>query len=142
MTHHLKILVVDDNEQEFSMYNSCLSDADMTVITACTSEEAVIKAAAYEPDLILLDIGMDTMNGFDVVRLLRLNESTRNIPIVFASTNKGTDNVRASHFLGAVDFIEKPFDPVKIAKHIKEIALVETITSNLKKVKRILEGMD
>lgn len=141
MSNRIKVLVVDDNEQEKSQYASCLTEADMSVITACNSKEAVNKATDFQPDLILLDINIDSVGGFEVVKLLRRNEATSHIPIVFASSDKGIDNVRTSHFLGAVDFIEKPFEPQYIAKYIKELALIESISANLKKVKRLIEGM-
>lgn len=115
-----KILVVDDEEDLCEILKFNLETQGYDVTTAYSGEEALEKDAASF-NLILLDVMMGGMNGFDVAHRLRANEETRNTPIIFL-TAKGTENDKIMGFnAGADDYISKPFSIREVLLRIKAV---------------------
>lgn len=114
-----KILLVDDENDivEFLSYN--LEKSDYEVITAFNGEEALEKLTASNPDLIILDVMMPKMDGFEVCDRIREMENFRHVPIIFLTAKSSeTDEVHALT-LGADDFIQKPISPKKLIARVK-----------------------
>lgn len=106
-----KVLVVDDLPSELELICRILQDAGIDVIRASDGEQAIACIQAQPPDLVILDVVMPRMNGFEVVRELRDNERTQHLPIVFC-TQKSTEIDKAwATDLGADAYVTKPFDP-------------------------------
>ena len=115
-----KILVVDDEEDLCEILKFNLETQGYDVTTAYSGEEALEKDAASF-NLILLDVMMGGMNGFDVAHRLRANEETQNTPIIFL-TAKGTENDKIMGFnAGADDYISKPFSIREVLLRIKAV---------------------
>lgn len=103
------ILIVDDTESSVDMLVAALEDAyDVAVVL--DGESALETAEDCTPDLILLDIVMPGMDGFEVFEKLRANPATQNIPVVFLSGQAGEEDRERANALGAAGFIAKPFD--------------------------------
>ncbi len=108
------ILIVDDNPINLKLLRRTLEDADYKVLLAENGEQALETAITRTPDLILLDIVMPGMDGFEVCRRLKSIDATENIPVIFLTAkNDSIDKVRGLT-IGAVDYITKPFDPVEV----------------------------
>ncbi len=113
-----KLLVVDDQPINIQvMYQSFAGDYQ--VFMATSGAQALSICKANPPDLILLDIVMPGMDGFEVCQQLKADESTRNIPVIFVTAH--TDAAQESHglSLGAVDFIAKPVNPTVVRARVK-----------------------
>src|SRR5947209_16674378 len=105
----MSILVVDDKREVRMLLTELLAADGLKVQVADSGEVAISSLSAQRPDLVLVDIRMPDMDGFEVCRRLKQSAETRDIPVIFLS---GTDAVadRLTAFqLGAVDFISKPF---------------------------------
>jgi len=112
-----KILIVDDSQTVLLMEKMILSKGPYTIVTATNGEEAVAKAAAEQPDLILLDVVMPKMNGFDACKRLREQELTRTTPIIMVTTRGEESNVENGYASGCTDYITKPINgPELLAK--------------------------
>jgi CheY-like chemotaxis protein len=112
------ILIVDDTVIEIDILLSILS-SDYTIRVATDGESALASIHKNAPDLILLDVIMPVINGFEVCRNLKTNRDTCNIPIIFiTSLNEAVDETRGLE-LGAVDYITKPFIPSIVKIRIK-----------------------
>ena len=112
-----KILIVDDSQTVLLMEKMILSKGPYTIVTATNGEEAVAKAAAEQPDLILLDVVMPKMNGFDACKRLREQELTRTTPIIMVTTHGEESNVENGYASGCTDYITKPINgPELLAK--------------------------
>lgn len=110
-----KILVVDDIPTNITILTEILM-SDYNMVCATNGVDAIKIAAASNPDLILLDIMMPEMDGYDVCRKLKSQESTKDIPVIFLTAkNEETDEVKGLE-TGAVDYISKPFSAT-ILKH-------------------------
>lgn len=103
-----KILVVDDDETTLFIFRTFLAKAGHDVETACDGMEGLEKAAAFKPDLILLDINMPRMSGFDVAKKLKESETTKNIPIFIMTSLKQEANIKRGYELGIEEYFTKP----------------------------------
>ncbi len=115
-----RIMVVDDEEDLCAILKFNLETQGYEVTTACSGEEALSQdVASY--DLLLLDVMMGGISGFDVARRLRANEPTKGTPIIFL-TAKGTENDKITGFnAGADDYISKPFSIREVLLRIKAV---------------------
>ena len=115
------VLVVDDDRPLRTLCRASLEEAGFRVLEASDGEEAIASVHDEPPDLILLDIMMPGISGWEVTSALLADRSTDRIPIVFM-TARGelSDRVRAFG-LGAQDYVTKPFDPHALAKTVAKI---------------------
>lgn len=113
-----KILIVDDSTENIDILLSLLKN-NYEIIASKNGVKSIELAAKVMPDLILLDIIMPEMNGFEVCSKLKENEKTRYIPIIFLTAKSKIDDVLKGFQHGAVDYITKPFNPVELEVRIK-----------------------
>ncbi len=120
------ILVVDDVPSNVDVLNDILNQ-DYQVKVALNGERAIkITAGDKTPDLILLDIMMPGMDGYEVCRRLKSNLSTRNIPIVFVTARGEVEDETKGFELGAVDYITKPVSPPVVKARVRtQLALYD-----------------
>jgi len=108
------VLVVDDEKSNLMILSSILSP-EYTVYMTKSGAVALEMADKYIPDIILLDVLMPDMSGYEVLSALKAADKTRNIPVIFISGLDSVEDEEKGLDLGAVDFIRKPFS-VKIVK--------------------------
>jgi DNA-binding response OmpR family regulator len=114
-----KILAVDDNPINLKLLSRVLVNSSYQILTAENGQAALDIATAEKPDLILLDVVMPEMDGYEVCKRLHENEDTAYIPIIFLSArNESIDKARGLA-LGAVDYLTKPFDPLEINARVR-----------------------
>lgn len=117
------ILVVDDNPSNLKLLVDTLSEDGYEVRPTNSGELAIVSASVKNPDIILLDIRMPDMDGFEVCKILKSKKETCNIPIIFISAAKETEDKVKGLQLGAVDFISKPFQReellVRVSTHLE-----------------------
>lgn len=104
-----KILIVDDVQLNLELMKEILSEKGYQVATAINGRSAIAKAKAHKFDLILLDLVMPDIDGFEVCSILKSNQLTQDVPVIFLTANKENDNITKGFNLGAVDYIPKPF---------------------------------
>lgn len=105
-----KVLIVDDVPQNLELLGTTLKDNGYLVFMAASGKQALAIAEAKNPDLILLDIQMPEMDGFSVCKLLKIDEKTREIPVIFLTAKTEIDDIIKGFELGAVDYVTKPFN--------------------------------
>ena len=119
--HKGKILVVDDEVYILHILEFSLGAEGFEVITANNGELAVEKAKQERPNLIILDIMMPVLDGYETCRRLKREVETKDIPVVLL-TAKGRDvDKRLGFEVGAVDYVVKPFSPSRLIERIEEI---------------------
>jgi two-component system alkaline phosphatase synthesis response regulator PhoP len=116
-----KVLVVDDEVNITQILEFSIGAEGFEVIAAQNGEEAIEKARREQPDLIILDIMMPKIDGYEACRILKANPLTRNIPVVLL-TAKGRDiDKRLGMEVGATDYIVKPFSPNRLVERINQL---------------------
>jgi phosphoserine phosphatase RsbU/P len=103
------ILVVDDTPINLGVISGALKDSFNTKVATSGEKALAITSAAQKPDLILLDVMMPEMDGYEVCRRLKANPETRDIPVIFLTGQTGTEDETKGFEVGAVDYIHKPF---------------------------------
>ena len=117
-----KILVVDDSASQRMLVAAVLTQEGHTVIMACDGEEAVSRAKSELPDLIIMDIIMPGLNGFQATRAITNDEATWHIPVILL-TSKDMDSDRVWALRqGATAFMSKPLDHVKLLELVNTLA--------------------
>ena len=126
------LLAVDDIPQNLKLLDAILTPHGYRVITASSGAEALDKVASEHPDLLLLDIVMPGMTGYDVCRAVRESEATRMLPIIMVTASGQDEKVNAIE-AGADDFIAKPVDAHELLARVKSLLRVkeyhDTITA-------------
>ncbi|MFW5709735.1 MAG: response regulator transcription factor [Chloroflexota bacterium] len=115
------ILVAEDERDIRELINFTLSFAGHTVIQAANGEEAVHKAQESLPDLIMMDVRMPKLTGYEACRQLKQIDSVKEIPVVFLSAKGQDEEVSTGIEAGAIAYILKPFAPDELAKRVDEI---------------------
>jgi class 3 adenylate cyclase/CheY-like chemotaxis protein len=119
-----KVLVVDDTPQNIRLLQAVLGGHGYTVIPASSGAEALEKIVAVPPDLVLLDIQMVGMNGYEVCRRLRDDPATRFLPVVMITSSDSADRVTAIE-AGADDFIHKPFNQQELLVRVRSLVRIK-----------------
>ncbi|MBN4054766.1 response regulator [Nitrospira defluvii] len=114
-----KILIVDDDPSVRQLI--CVTLRAFEVIECFNGFEALGKVISEKPDLILLDIMMPKMNGFEVIRRLKADTTTARIPIVLLTARGDRNTLERSQQEGVITYIMKPFSPRSLARRVKEI---------------------
>ena len=116
-----KILLVDDSNTILMMEKFILRNDPYELVSASNGEEAVLKATEHQPDLILLDVIMPKMGGFEACRLIRENEATRSIPVIMVTTRGEAANVETGWANGCTDYVTKPINAVELLAKVRSI---------------------
>lgn len=115
------ILVVDDNPDLLDIVDSILSEAGFVVAKALSGEAGLNVARALKPNLILLDLNMPRMDGWEVLKLLKAEMGTRDIPVAIFSVRTDLKDKIFGLQRGAVDYIPKPFQYDRLAERVTRI---------------------
>lgn len=116
-----KILIVDDSNTILMMERMILSKGPYELITAANGEEAVAKAKSEKPDLILMDVIMPQMNGFEACRRLRECEETKNTPIIMVTTRGEVQNMETGYESGCNDYVTKPINSTELMAKLRNL---------------------
>lgn len=140
------ILVVDDVISNVLLLKVLLSAQKFKVITASNGQEALDIAAKQQPDLILLDVMMPGMSGFEVAQKIKNDSSIQHIPIIFLTALNSTADIVTGFKVGANDFISKPFNKeelvIRVNHQISLIAAKRIILHQTEELKKIIQGRD
>ena len=112
------ILIVDDTQQNIQVLGSILFSKGYSVSVATSGNEALKSLKRLIPDLVLLDIQMPQMNGFEVCTIIKNQPDTKEIPVIFLTASTETENILKGFEVGAVDFITKPFNSAELLARI------------------------
>ncbi|MEO7105174.1 MAG: diguanylate cyclase [Rhodoferax sp.] len=128
------ILVVDDTPANLSLMSNLLKDTYKVKVANCGERALEIAQSETPPDLILLDILMPGLDGYEVCRRLKANEATKDIPIIFITAMADVENESMGFALGAVDYIAKPFNKTVVKARIR-------VHMQLKRQSSLLENL-
>lgn len=116
-----KILIAEDERDIRELIGFALRFANFEVVLVEDGLQAVEQATLEQPDLILLDVRMPNLSGYEACRQLKENPATREIPVVFLSAKGQDSEIEQGLGLGALEYIVKPFGPAELAKQVRDI---------------------
>ncbi len=115
------ILIVDDSPIYVVLLEAILDEKGYNIETALNAKEAYNIIAKHSPDLILLDLLMPKISGFDFLEQIRKNENTRQTPVIIVSALTDEENVNKIMALGAIDFVKKPIDLQYLVEKVESV---------------------
>ncbi len=133
------VLVVDDTPANLSLMNDLLASHCRVKVAASGARALKIAASDTPPDLILLDVMMPEMDGYEVCRLLKANPATRHIPVIFLTARADTQDEQRGFELGAVDYITKPISPPIVMARVRTNLTVKATADFLRDKNLFLE---
>lgn len=137
-----KILIADDNPQNVELLEAYLTELDCDTQTACDGEQTLQRVQEDPPDLILLDIMMPKISGFEVCRQLKGDDPTRDIQIlVITALNQPGDIERAVQ-AGADDFLIKPVNKLELLVRVKSLLRVRRLQNELERALEYLNEVE
>lgn len=136
---HNKILVVDDLPKNIQVIGSILEIYDYDIYFASDGYSALEQVKRTEFDLLLLDIMMPEIDGFEVCRQIKTNPETQDLPIIFLTAKTDSENITKAFELGAQDYITKPFNPKELISRVKTHLKLRRQNKKLLSVNELLE---
>ena len=116
-----RILLVDDNTTNLQVLFQALSPEGYELLVAQSGEDALETAGGAKPDLLLLDVKMPGIDGFETFRRLRADSETAAIPVIFLSAHANVESIEQADALGAEGYLTKPFDFDVIIEKVQEV---------------------
>lgn len=123
-----RILIADDNEQNRELLEAYLSDEGHEILMAADGQETIEVALREKPDLILLDIMMPRMSGYEVCQKLKEDAQTRRIPVLVVTALKELRDIEKAVAAGADDFLSKPVHRLELKTRVRSLLRVRHLT--------------
>ena len=137
-----KILVADDNVQNLELIEAYLADLNCQILTAVDGEETLTKVRQAAPDLILLDIMMPKVSGFEVCKQLKDDPRTRDIPILMVTSLHEMADIERGVEAGTDDFLSKPIHKQILLKRVKSLLKVRHLQGQLQRTLAYLKEVE
>jgi CheY-like chemotaxis protein len=137
-----KILVVDDNPANAELLEAFLRDSPWETAVATGGADALEKVASFSPDVILLDIMMPDISGFEVCRTLKEDPATRDIPIIMVTALTELEDVERGVESGTDDFLSKPVNRLELLTRIKSLLRLRHLKGELQRTLAYLDEIE
>ncbi len=134
------ILIAEDDLVTGQLLSSILHKENFKTIICTDGQTALEKALDEQPDLVLLDIMMPALSGFETCRRLKSNSSTQEIPVIFLTAKMTSHDKNAGFDVGGVDYITKPFDSLEVIQRIKTQLRLKKAMDKLREYSHSLEN--
>ncbi len=132
------VLIVEDNQRNIKILGSILDSSGYDTAVALNGEEALRFIGKETPDLILLDIVMPGIDGYEVCRSLKKNSQTMDIPVIFLTAKREIDDLVKAFEAGGVDYITKPYNSTELLMRVKTHMDLKKARDEIKKLKGII----
>ncbi|MEK6257544.1 MAG: response regulator [Planctomycetota bacterium] len=142
MTERSRILIADDNLQNCELLDAYLTDEPYEIEMAHDGQETLTKVAKFQPDLILLDIMMPKLSGYEVCKRLRADKMTKDIPILMVTALNELGDIERAVLAGADDFLTKPVHRLELTTRVRSLLRVRHLTNQRDRLLAYLEEVD
>ncbi len=136
------VLIVDDNAQNVELLEAYLEELPVETLTASDGIEALDMVQKHQPDLILLDIMMPGMSGFEVCKKLKADPATRDIPIIMVTALNEISDIERGVESGTDDFLTKPVNKLELLTRVKSLLRLKSLKSELERALAYLADLE
>jgi CheY-like chemotaxis protein len=137
-----KILIADDNQPNVELLEAYLAEVDCEIAVAADGRETLEKVAEFQPDLILLDIMMPKLSGFEVCRTLKADPATRHIIIIMVTALGESGDIERAVAAGCNDFLSKPINKLDFLKRVEIQLELRHVKDELERLRRYIDEME
>jgi two-component system alkaline phosphatase synthesis response regulator PhoP len=142
MTERSRILIADDNPQNVELLDAYLAGVDCELETAVDGRDTLEKVASFQPHLILLDIMMPKLSGFEVCKQLKSDPATRGIMILMVTALNELGDIERAVNAGTDDFLSKPVNKVELLKRVENMLKLRHVTDEVERLRQYIQGME
>lgn len=142
MSEKHRILIADDNEANVELMLAYLGELDVETEVAVDGQDTLDKVASFQPDLILLDVMMPKLSGFEVCERLKADEQTRDIMVLMVTALNELGDMERGVNSGTDDFLSKPVDKISLLKRVQNMLKLSSVTDELERLRRYIEEME
>lgn len=136
------VLVVDDNQQNLELLLAYLEDVDCRTVSACDGAEALEVVRTNPPDIILLDVMMPRMSGFEVCRRVKSDPNTTDIPVIMVTALNELGDIERAINSGTDDFLSKPINKWELLTRVKTMLKLKNLTDKLERTLAYLSEIE
>ncbi len=137
-----RILIADDNEPNCELLEAYLAELDCEVAVAVDGQDTMDKVDSFRPDLILLDVMMPKLSGFEVCRKLKDDPQTSHIMILMVTALNELGDIERAVQAGTDDFLSKPVNKVELLKRVENMLKLKDIRDENERLRRYIEEME
>jgi len=137
-----RILIADDNEANVELLDAYLAEFDCDTAVAVDGQDTLSKVAAFKPDLILLDIMMPKLSGFEVCKQLKKGAETKGIMILMVTALNERGDIERAVASGCDDFLSKPVNKVELLKRVENMLRLKGVTDEVERLRRYIQQME
>jgi CheY-like chemotaxis protein len=137
-----RILIADDNPTNVELLEAYLSDFDCRVMVATDGRDTLDKVASFQPDLVLLDIMMPKLSGFEVCKKVKDDPATREIMILMVTALNEPGDIERAVVAGCDDFLSKPVNKLELIKRVQNMLRLRHVSDELERLRRYIDGME
>ena len=142
MAKNNRILIADDNPANCELLQAYLADVDCEIEMAVDGQDTLDKVASYQPDLILLDVMMPRLNGFEVCKQLKEDPQNRRIMILMVTALNEIGDIERAVAAGTDDFLSKPVNQVELVKRVENMLKLKDVTDEVERLRQYIERME
>ena len=137
-----KILIADDNQPNVELLEAYLAEVDCEIAVAADGRETLERVAEFQPDLILLDIMMPKLSGFEVCRMLKANPATSHIMILMVTALGESGDIERAVACGCDDFLSKPINKLELLKRVEILLELRHVKDERDRLRRYIDEME
>lgn len=137
-----RILIADDNATNVELLEAYLSDVECEIAVAVDGQDTLSKVASFKPDLILLDVMMPKLSGFEVCQQLKGDPALRRIMILMVTALNELGDIERAVNAGTDDFLSKPVNKLELTKRVENMLKLRHVSDENERLRRYIEGME
>jgi two-component system alkaline phosphatase synthesis response regulator PhoP len=137
-----RILIADDNPPNVELLEAFLAGVECDIAIAIDGRDTLDKVTSFQPDLILLDVMMPKLSGFEVCKKLKDDPATREIMILMVTALNELGDIERAVESGTDDFLSKPVNKVELLKRVENMLRLHHVTDELERLRRYIQGME
>ena len=137
-----RILIADDNQANCELIEAYLADVDCDIEIAVDGQDTLAKVTSFQPDLILLDVMMPKLSGFEVCKKLKEDPQTRRIMILMVTALNELGDIERAVAAGTNDFLSKPVNKIELLKRVENMLRLKDVSDENERLRRYIQEME
>ena len=137
-----RVLIADDNQPNRELLEAYLAMVDCHVEVAVDGQDTMNKVASFKPDLILLDVMMPKLSGFEVCQKLKADAATRKIMVLMVTALNEAGDIERAVNAGTDDFLSKPVNKIELLKRVENMLKLKDVTDENERLRRYIDEME
>ncbi|MCE9524452.1 MAG: response regulator [Planctomycetales bacterium] len=137
-----RILIADDNQPNRELLEAYLAEVDCEVAVAVDGQDTLSKVKSFRPDLVLLDVMMPKLSGFEVCQKMKADPASKKIMILMVTALNESGDIERAVKAGTDDFLSKPVNKIELVKRVQNMLRLKDVTDELERLRRYIEEME